>query len=135
MNQQENMAMSPKSRKLLKKLVVITMCCILTYLPLEVTFAVKLATSAEISLSADICAIVLFELGLFLNPILLYLLDPKMKRSVNEMFGVTPHHLKKASSRNEKPNAMPRPLPLKKDLHLQSSGAEEKQTIIIARSR
>lgn len=135
MNQQENMAMSPKSRKLLKKLVVITTSCILTFLPLEVTFAAKLANSAEIPLSADLCAIVLFELGLFLNPILLYLLDAKMKRSVNEMLGVktqAPHHHKKASSRNDNP--LLRRLPLKKDLQLKSS-AEEKQTIIMARSR
>ena len=88
MSQKEDTALSPKSKLLLKKLVFITASFLFTFLPLVISFFVLLATKAEINDNAQIVVTSIFVVGLVLNPILIYLLDAKMKRSVNEILGI-----------------------------------------------
>ena len=77
-----------KSQKLLFKLCVLTGNYCITFLPLVITLAVMMATRTEINDTAESIVLTIFEIGLLLNPILIYLLDAKMKLSVNEMFGI-----------------------------------------------
>ena len=77
------------SKKLLKKLVLITANFNLTFLPLVISFSITSATKAEINDNAELAVLAIFEIGLLLNPILIYLLDAKMKQSINEILGIT----------------------------------------------
>lgn len=95
MSQNERAAISPKSKKLLKKLVLITANSLATFAPFVISIFVMLATKAEIDDNAEMVVLTIFELGLLLNPILIYLLDAKMKGSVNEMLGINRIMLKK----------------------------------------
>ena len=88
MSHKENTALSPKSKLLLKKLVLITANFIATFTPFVITSFFMMANNAEIDESAELVVITIFEIGLLVNPILIYLLDAKMKRSVNEMLGI-----------------------------------------------
>ena len=49
-----------------------------------------MGSKAEINDDAALIVFTIFDMGLLLNPILIYLLDAKMKLSVNEMFGFKP---------------------------------------------
>ena len=80
--------LSEKSKKLLFKLCVLTANFMITFLPFVVCLAVMMATEAEVPDSVSEVIFLIFEIGLFLNPILIYLLDAKMRLSVDEMFGL-----------------------------------------------
>ena len=89
MSRNEEAALSPKSKLLLKKLVLITANCLFMFLPIVSSFLFMMATKAEVGDNTEIAVIAIFEIGLLLNAILIYLLDAKMKRSVNEILGIT----------------------------------------------
>ena len=93
----EETALSPKSKLLLKKLVLITMTSIATFQPIVISFAVMLATKAEIHDNAQTVVLTIFEIGLLINPTLIYHLDAKLKRSVNEILGINKIMPKKKS--------------------------------------
>ena len=95
MSRNEEATLSPKSKKLLKKLVLITATFLVTFAPFVISFFVMLATKAEINDNAHIVVLSIFVVGLLLNPILIYVLDAKMKRSVNEILGINKIMLKK----------------------------------------
>ena len=88
MSQNEIMVLTPKSKKLLKKLVLVTTTFLLSFMPLATSFVVMMATKAEVPDIAEAIVYAVFVIGLLLNPILIYLLDAKMKRSVNEILGI-----------------------------------------------
>ena len=77
-----------KSKKLLYKLCILTANYLITFTPLVVSLIVMMATQAEIPDAASEVLTLIFEIGLSLNPLLIYLLDAKMKLSVNELFGI-----------------------------------------------
>ena len=85
MNQAEHAALSPKSAKLLKKLFLITANFLLTFAPFATSFFVMMATKAELDDHSAIVVIMIYLIGLLMNPILIYLLDAKMQRSVNDL--------------------------------------------------
>ena len=88
MSRIEVTALSSKSKLLLKKLVLISLNFLVTFAPIVGSFFVMMATKTEINDNAEIVLVAIFEIGLLLNPILLYLLDAKMKRSVNDILGI-----------------------------------------------
>ena len=88
MSRNEETALSSKSKKLLKKLVLITTTFLVTFAPFVISFFVMMATKSEVHDNVEIVVITIYEVGLLLNPILIYLLDAKMKRSVNDILGI-----------------------------------------------
>jgi hypothetical protein len=88
MSQKQTMTISPKSKLLLKKLVMITANFIFTFILLVILFSFMLVNETQVSDLFVLLAMLTFELGLLLNPILIYLLDAKLKHSVNNMLGI-----------------------------------------------
>ena len=88
MSRNEETALSPKSKLLLKKLVLITANYLFTFSPYIVSFLIMIATKAEPDTTFETVVVTVFEIGMLLNPILIYILDAKMKRSVNQMLGL-----------------------------------------------
>ena len=82
----EHMTISSKSKKLLVKFSLITVNYLVTFVPLEVSWIIMMATSSELSNEAELSLLVLIEVCLLLNPILIYHFDARLKRSVNSMF-------------------------------------------------
>lgn len=80
--------LSDKSKKLLYKLCILTANFLITFVPLVVNFGIMMTTHRDIPNLAGQLIVLVFEIGLLLNPILIYSLDATMKVSVNEMFGV-----------------------------------------------
>ena len=109
MSRNEEAALSPKSKLLLKKLVLITANYLFMFLPIVSSFLFMMATKAEVGDNTEIAVIAIFEIGLLLNPILIYLLDAKMKRSVNEILGIT----KILSKKNPQPLLKPGAIEMK----------------------
>ena len=89
-NDKAVLALPEQSKKLLYRLCFLTGNYFFTFIPISVTFAVMMGSKAEINDNAALIVITIFEIGLLLNPILIYLLDAKMKLSVNEMFDFKP---------------------------------------------
>jgi hypothetical protein len=88
MSQNESVALSPKSKLLLKKLVMLTANYICSFLPHVLVQTTMLAIEAEVPELVAVVALLIFAIGLFLNPLLIYFLDAKMKQSVNQMLGL-----------------------------------------------
>ena len=88
-NAKSVLALPDQSKKLLYKLCFLTGNFFITFIPIAVSFVVMMATKAEINNETELIVMTIYEIGLLLNPILIYLLDAKMKLSVNEMFGLT----------------------------------------------
>lgn len=82
------LALPVQSKKLLCKLCVLTANYLITFLPITLTFAVMMGSKAEIDDNAVLGVDAIFDIGLLVNPMLIYFLDAKMKLSVNDMFGV-----------------------------------------------
>ena len=94
-------ALSENSKKLLYKLCVLTANFVITFIPLVASFVVMMATEAEINDTMEAVVLLNFEIGLFLNPLLIYLLDAKMKLAVNELFGIRRNSLQTVPKKKE----------------------------------
>jgi hypothetical protein len=88
LSQMQTMTISPKSKLLLKKLVIIAANFFFTFFPLVILFSFMLVNETQMPDLFVNLAMITFEFGLFLNPILLYLLDANLKTSVNNMLGI-----------------------------------------------
>lgn len=88
MSRNEDTALTLKSKLLLKKLALTTTTFLLPFLPLAISFIVMMAKKAEVHDIVEAAVLSIFEIGFPLNPILIYLLDAKMKQSVNKMLGI-----------------------------------------------
>ena len=80
--------LSGKSKKLLFKLGILTANSFLAFTPMLVYFFAMMISERDAPFPAFAFILSAFELGLFINPILIYQLDAKMKNSVNEMLGL-----------------------------------------------
>ena len=80
--------LTENSKKLLYKLCLLTANFVMTFIPVLVSMIFMIATETEIPDTVAAVILLIFEICLFLNPLLIYLLDAKMKLSVNELFGI-----------------------------------------------
>ena len=92
---------------------------LVTFTGLAVTFAVMLATHSDIPHIAGFVFFLIFEIGLFLNPVLIYTLDAKMRITVNEMFGVKSRIEKKRGDQIIKLTERLAPVPAQSAINVQ----------------
>ena len=100
--QAKALTLSEKSQKLLFKLCILTANTLISFIPLLVYFIAMMISQADAPEPAFLFILFIFEIGLFLNPILIYLLDAKMKLSVDEMFGFVKKKTVSAAKKNDR---------------------------------
>jgi hypothetical protein len=137
MSQMQTMTISPKSKLLLKKLVIITANFFFTFCLLLFLFSFMMVNETQMPDLFILLAVQTFELGLFLNPILIYLLDAKLKNSVNNLLGIRKPEPKKEKQRKPQTKLMqieniPLRTPLNVSLATQILALDEVKTVQLA---